>query len=57
MRKYSGKSIPFSNLCYAASESFLAAARLMGDESFVLIPDGGFHERDLCKSAEAGEGD
>ena len=44
MRKYSGKSIPFTNLCYAASESFIAAARHMGDESFVLIPDGGFYE-------------
>ena len=44
MRKYSGKSIPFNNLCYAASESLIAAARHMGDESFVLIPDGGFYE-------------
>ena len=44
MRKYSGKSIPFNNLCYAASESFIAAARHMGDESYVLIPDGGFYE-------------
>ena len=44
MRKYSGKSIPFNNLCYAASESFMAVARHMGDESYVLIPDGGFYE-------------
>ena len=44
MRKYSGKSIPFNNLCYAASESCMAVARHMGDESFVLIPDGGFYE-------------
>lgn len=44
MRKYSGKSIPFNNLCYAASESFIAAARHVGDESYVLIPDGGFYE-------------
>lgn len=44
MRQYSGKSIPFNNVCYAASESFMAAARHMGDESFVLIPDGGFYE-------------
>ena len=44
MRKYSGKSIPFNNVCYAASESFIAASRHMGDESFVLIPDGGFYE-------------
>jgi hypothetical protein len=42
--KYSGKSIPFNNLCYAASESFMAVARHMGDESYVLIPDGGFYE-------------
>ena len=44
MRSYSGKSIPFNNLCYAASESLIAAARHIGDESFVLIPDGGFYE-------------
>ena len=44
MRKYSGKSIPFNNLCYAASESYIAVSRRMGDESFVLIPDGGFFE-------------
>ena len=44
MRAYSGKSIPFNNLCYAASESLIAAARHIGDESFVLIPDGGFYE-------------
>ena len=44
MRKYTGKSIPFNNLCYAASESLIAAARHMGDESYVLIPDGGFYE-------------
>ena len=44
MRKYSGKSIPFHNLCYAASESFIAVARHMSDESYVLIPDGGFYE-------------
>lgn len=44
MRRYSGKSIPFNNLCYAASESLIAAARHMGDESYVLIPDGGFYE-------------
>lgn len=44
MRRYSGKSIPFNNICYAASESFIAASRHMGDESYVLIPDGGFYE-------------
>ena len=44
MRQYSGKSIPFNNLCYAASESFMAVARHMGDESYVLIPDSGFYE-------------
>ena len=44
MRKYAGKSIPFNNLCYAASESFMAVARHMSDESYVLIPDGGFYE-------------
>ena len=44
MRKYSGKNIPFNNLCYAASESLIATARHMGDESYVLIPDGGFYE-------------
>ena len=44
MRRYSGKSIPFNNLCYAASESLIAVARHMGDESYVLIPDGGFYE-------------
>ena len=44
MRKYSGKNIPFNNLCYAASESLIAVARHMGDESYVLIPDGGFYE-------------
>ena len=44
MRKYTGKSIPFNNMCYAASESFMAVARHMGDESYVLIPDGGFYE-------------
>ena len=44
MRKYAGKSIPFNNLCYSASECFIAAARHMGDESYVLIPDGGFYE-------------
>ena len=44
MRRYSGKSIPFNNMCYAASESFIAAARHMSDESFVLLPDGGFYE-------------
>ena len=44
MRAYSGKSIPFNNLCFAASESLIAAARHIGDESFVLIPDGGFYE-------------
>ncbi len=44
MRKYSGKTIPFNNLCYAASESFMAVARHMGDESYVLLPDGGFYE-------------
>ncbi len=44
MRKYTGKSIPFHNMCYAASESFMAVARHMGDESYVLLPDGGFYE-------------
>ena len=44
MRKYSGKNIPFNNLCYAASEALIATARHMGDESYVLIPDGGFYE-------------
>ena len=44
MRFFSGKSIPFNNICYAASEAFMAVARHMGDESFVLIPDGGFYE-------------
>ena len=44
MRRYSGKTIPFNNLCYAASESFMAVARHMSDTSFVLIPDGGFYE-------------
>ena len=44
MRKYSGKNIPFNNLCYAASEAFIAAARHFGDESYVLVPDGGFYE-------------
>ena len=44
MRKYSGKSIPFNNMCYAASESFMAVARHMGDESYVLVPEGGFYE-------------
>ena len=44
MRRYSGKSIPFNNLCYAASESLIAVARHMEDESYVLIPDGGFYE-------------
>lgn len=44
MYRYSGKSIPLNNLCYAASEAMIAAARHMGDESYVLIPDGGFYE-------------
>ena len=44
MRAYAGKSIPFNNLCYAASESFMAVARHMGDTAYVLIPDGGFYE-------------
>ena len=44
MRKYSGRSIPFNNLCYAASEGLIGVARHMGDESYVLIPDGGFYE-------------
>ena len=44
MRRYSGKNIPFINLCYAASESFMAVARRTGDEYFVLIPEGGFYE-------------
>ena len=44
MREYTGKSIPFNNLCYAASESFMAVARHMGDTSYVLLPDGGFYE-------------
>ena len=44
MRYYTGKSIPFNNLCYAASESFMAVARHMGDSSYVLLPDGGFYE-------------
>ena len=44
MRKYTGKSIPFNNLCYAASESFMAVARHMSDTSYVLLPDGGFYE-------------
>ena len=44
MRKYAGKNIPFNNLCYAASESFVAVARHFGDESYVLVPEGGFYE-------------
>ena len=44
MRKYAGKNIPFNNLCYAASEAFMATARHFGDESYVLVPDGGFYE-------------
>ena len=44
MRKYSGKSIPFNNLCYAASEGLIGVARHMGDEAYVLIPDSGFYE-------------
>ena len=44
MRQYSGKSIPFNNVCYAASESMIGIARHVGDESYVLIPDGGFYE-------------
>ena len=44
MRKYAGKNIPFNNLCYAASESFIAVARHFGDESYVLVPEGGFYE-------------
>ena len=44
MRKYTGKNIPFTNLSYAASESFIATARHVGDTSYVLIPDGGFYE-------------
>ena len=44
MRYYCGKSIPFNNICYAASESFMAVARHMGDTSYVLLPDGGFYE-------------
>ena len=56
MRKYCGKTIPFNNLCYAASECFMAVARHMGDESFVLIPDSGFYEfipvREVGKSTK-----
>lgn len=44
MRQYSGKGIPFNNVCYAASESLIGTARHMGDESYVLIPDSGFYE-------------
>ena len=44
MREYSGKSIPFNNLCYAASESLIAVARHMGDKAYVLVPDSGFYE-------------
>lgn len=52
MRSYSGKSIPFNNLCYAASESFMAVSRHMGDTSYVLIPDGGFYEFIPVKSED-----
>ena len=44
MHNYSGKGIPYNNVCYAASESFMAVARHMGDDAFVLVPDGGFYE-------------
>ncbi|MDO4478676.1 MAG: GH3 auxin-responsive promoter family protein [Lachnospiraceae bacterium] len=44
MRQYTGKNIPYSNLNYAASESLMAIARRTGDESYVLLPDGGFYE-------------
>ncbi|SDB11861.1 GH3 auxin-responsive promoter family protein [Eubacterium oxidoreducens] len=44
MRQYTGKNIPYSMANYAASESMMAVARRAGDESFVLLPDGGFYE-------------
>ena len=42
--QYTGKKVPFNNLVYAASEGVFAAARRMGDTSYVLIPDSGFYE-------------
>ncbi|MCR5665280.1 MAG: GH3 auxin-responsive promoter family protein [Eubacterium sp.] len=44
MRQYTGKNIPYSMANYAASESMIAVARRAGDETFVLLPDGGFYE-------------
>ena len=44
MYMYAGKKVPFNNLVYAASEGVFAAARRMGDSSYVLIPEGGFYE-------------
>lgn len=44
MRQYTGKNIPFDNLTYAASESLMAAARHVGDTSYVLVPESGFYE-------------
>ena len=44
MYQYAGKKIPFNNLTYAASEGLFAAARRMGDTSYVLIPGGAFYE-------------
>ncbi len=44
MRRYTGKNIPFDNLCYAASEAFIAVCRRSGDDSYVLVPEGGFYE-------------
>ncbi|MCR4842541.1 MAG: GH3 auxin-responsive promoter family protein [Eubacterium sp.] len=44
MRQYTGKNIPYTMCNYAASESMMAVARHAGDESFVLLPDGGFFE-------------
>ncbi|MBO4395917.1 MAG: GH3 auxin-responsive promoter family protein [Eubacterium sp.] len=44
MRQYTGKNIPYSYLNYAASESLMAVARRTGEDSFVLLPDGGFYE-------------
>ena len=44
MRQYTGKNIPYTMCNYAASEAMMAVARHAGDESFVLLPDGGFFE-------------
>lgn len=44
MRQYTGKNIPYTYMTYAASEALMAVARRTGEESFVLLPDGGFFE-------------